>query len=173
MRLQRSYMRGLALGVAGLTLMATGPAVALMCASPSEQSALNARVLQTEFMVAALTCGQQQHYNDFVTKFRNGLAVRGQTLRQLFEREYGAAATRRLDHFITRLANEASYRSLMQGTSYCTATASQFAFAMQHEPLELETLTSALGSGGQHGIGTCAAKASIAPLNFNIDAKTR
>ena len=173
MRLQRSFIRGMALGIAGLTLMATGPAVALMCASPSEQSALDARVLQTELMVAALTCGQQTHYNAFVTKFRDPLTARGQTLRQLFKREYGVAATRRLDNFITRLANEASYRSLMQGTSYCTATASQFATAMQYEPRELESLTSKLGSSGQHGIGTCAASAGIAPPNFNINVKTR
>lgn len=173
MRLQRSFLRGLALGVAGLTLMAASPASALMCASPSEQSALDARVLQTELVVAALTCGQQINYNAFVTKFRAALTVRGQRLRHLFEREYGVSATRRLDHFMTRLANEASYRSLMQGTSYCTATEAQFAFAMQYEPRELESLTSSLGSSGQHGIGTCAASADIAPLNFNIDAKTR
>ena len=177
LRLQRSYMCSTATkfvgGFAGLLLFSASPADALICASQAEQSALDARVLQTEFMVAALTCGQQDHYNVFAIKFNDALTTRGQTLRHLFERSYGSAATLRLDRFITRLANEASYRSLLQGTTYCTTAALLFGHAMLYEPRELESLTSNLGSNGQHGIGTCAAAADIAPLNFNLSTKSR
>ena len=177
LRLQRSYLCSTAAkfvgGFAGLLLFSASPADALICASQAEQSALDARVLQTEFMVAALTCGQQDHYNAFVIKFNDALTTRGQTLRHLFERSYGSAATPRLDRFITRLANEASYRSLLQGTTYCTTAALLFDHAMQYEPRELESLTSNLGSNGQHGIGTCAAAADIAPLNFKLSTKSR
>jgi hypothetical protein len=166
-------MRNTVAGIAGLLLISAGPAEALMCASPTEQSALDARVLQTEFMVAALTCDQQDHYNAFVVKFNDVPTTRGQTLRHLFLLEYGSAATRRLDHFITHLANEASYHSLMQGRSYCTTAALLFDHAMMYEPRELESLTSMLGSNGQHGIVTYAAEADVAPLNFNINAKIR
>ena len=90
MRLQRSYMCSTAAkfvgGFAGLLLFSASPADALICASQAEQSALDARVHQTEFMVAALTCGQQDHYNAFVIKFNDALTTRGQTLRHLFER---------------------------------------------------------------------------------------
>jgi hypothetical protein len=168
-----STVAGVFGGFASLLLFSASPADALICASSSEQSALDARVLQTEFMVAALTCDQQDHYNAFVVKFNDELTTRGQTLRHLFERSYGSAATPRLDRFITRLANEASYRSLLQGTTYCTTAALLFDHAMQYEPRELESLTSNLGSNGQHGIGTCAAAADIAPLKFNLRTKSR
>lgn len=150
-----------------------GPAEALVCVSSAERSALNVRVLQTELMVAALTCGQQNRYNAFITKFKSALKVRGQTLRQLYNREYGTAATQRLDEFITRLANEASHRSLKQGPTYCTTAAVQFTQAMHYEPRELESMTSTLSSNGQHGIGACAANSGVAPLNFNTGTKTR
>ena len=50
------------------------------CASDTDLAALNARVLQTELMVAALSCDEKQRYNSFVTAYREVLRDRGQAL---------------------------------------------------------------------------------------------
>ena len=89
--------------------------------NPREQAALDVRYLQTELMVAALSCGRpefHQHYNLFVAKFGNSLKQNSTHLKSYFTRQYGNQGTTQMDRFVTRLANEASLRS-MQQASFC------------------------------------------------------
>lgn len=113
----------MASGIVLLMLAAVGgplrTAHAATCASNREMAALNSRVLQTELMVAALTCGQRDSYNYFATQFRQPLTHHGKNLRALFQRTYGNAGTSRLNAFVTRLANDASQRSMMLRQGYC------------------------------------------------------
>ncbi len=89
--------------------------------SPKEREAINFRLLQTELMVAALSCGRddfKSKYNTFVVRFRPALRHNGRALRAIFRRAYGHNGKRRLDKYVTRLANEASVRS-MENASFC------------------------------------------------------
>lgn len=85
--------------------------------SAREQQALSFRHLQTELMVAALSCGQPTYrskYNDFVIRFRPHLWRNGRTLHGIFARTYGRQGKRRLDDYMTKLANEFSIRSMVR-----------------------------------------------------------
>jgi len=89
--------------------------------SAEEKEAIAFRHLQTELMVAALSCGRQEYhskYNTFVLRYRPAFKRNGRTLRAIFKRNYGNGGKRRLDSYVTRLANEASVRS-MQRSEFC------------------------------------------------------
>lgn len=93
-------------------------------ANAREQAAFDVRFLQTEFMVAALSCGRpdyQNYYNTFVTRFGAPLKRHADVLKSHFTREYGKQGMNKLDSFATKLANEASLRSMQQVT-FCQDT---------------------------------------------------
>lgn len=92
------------------------------CARPAERTALELRVLQSELMVAALTCDYQADYNAFVTRFQPVLSKQGVALRGYFKRTYGGNGVRFLDSFITKMANAASQLSRDQGRRFCQET---------------------------------------------------
>ncbi|MFT5180376.1 MAG: hypothetical protein ACI8S3_000249 [Alphaproteobacteria bacterium] len=101
-----------------------GAANAVEPKGASETAALNARLLQTEMMVAALACDLRPRYNKAMRTFQNELVGHGKVLRSIFRRNHGASAQRQLDKYITQLANDASARSNYDRISYCrTATA--------------------------------------------------
>lgn len=112
-------------GVAAAALLAAAPAAAQTApANAREQAAFDVRFLQTEFMVAALSCGRpdyQHFYNSFVTRFGAPLKRHADVLKAHFAREYGKQGLNRLDSFATKLANEASLRSMQQVT-FCQDT---------------------------------------------------
>lgn len=108
-------------------------------ANAREQAALDVRYLQTELMVAALSCGRpeyHQHYNVFVSKFGNSLKQHGTMLKSYFTREYGKQGITQMDRYVTRLANEASLRSMQQPT-FCQDSATLFQRANALEPASL------------------------------------
>lgn len=93
---------------------------------------MNVRVMQTELMVAALSCravpgrdftGQ---YNAFVKSHGDRLVGHGKVLTAYFKDRYGANDFRRqLDAFITALANDASRRS-MNSATFCDESVQLF-----------------------------------------------
>ncbi|MFN4284259.1 MAG: hypothetical protein ACK4NA_16640 [Alphaproteobacteria bacterium] len=113
-------------GVAAAALLAAAPAAEAQTAPANarEQAAFDVRFLQTEFMVAALSCGRpdyQSFYNSFVARFGAPLKRHADVLKAHFTREYGKQGLNRLDSFATKLANEASLRSMQQVT-FCQDT---------------------------------------------------
>jgi hypothetical protein len=89
--------------------------------SAKEKEAIAFRYLQTELMVATLSCGRQEYrskYNTFILRYRPAFRRNGRTLRAIFKRNYGNGGKRRLDDYVTRLANEASVRS-MERSEFC------------------------------------------------------
>lgn len=48
-------------------LLSAGIAAAQPCAKPADLTALDVASLKSKLMVTALTCNQQDRYNDFVT----------------------------------------------------------------------------------------------------------
>lgn len=127
---------------------------ALSVASPSsaqplnarEQAALDVRYLQTELMVAALSCGRTEYhtyYNNFVSKFGNSLKRHSNVMKAYFTREYGAQGGKQLDTYVTRLANEASLRS-MQQASFCQDSKALFERVAATDAPSLEGLSAAI-----------------------------
>lgn len=112
-------------GVAAVALF-SGQAVADICADPLDQTAVRTKTLQTELMVAALRCDGNKRYNAFVHKFERDLVAQGSRLKTYFKQAYGAKSERRLNRFVTFLANSASLRSLDMGNGYCASAHALF-----------------------------------------------
>ena len=72
-------------GVATLIALVapTNAAHALEAKSPVERMAFRARVVQSDMMVAALSCGLRNQYNTVVTEFRSELVSHGHVLRSI------------------------------------------------------------------------------------------
>jgi hypothetical protein len=140
-----------------LVIAAVAPAEAgrMACVSARDEVALNARVLQTELMVAALACGEGKRYNAFVTTFRRELAAQGSSLRRFFSRAYGSAGNRQLNAFVTRLANDASIRSSAGSRRYCAAAGSLMSDALAARPGDFERLSRSSKLSGHHGFPRC------------------
>lgn len=116
----RAARRAAWLAAAGIaTLTALSSPSQAQAVNAREQAALDVRYLQTELMVAALSCGRpefHQHYNVFVAKFGESLRRHANVMKSYFSRQYGAQANKHMDTYVTRLANEASLRSMQQAT---------------------------------------------------------
>jgi hypothetical protein len=110
--------------------LAAPAALAADCADTVEQAALQTRAVQTEFMVAALACGQSEYYNAFVLKFQPQLIREGKNLQAYFERLHGATGTKRLNTFVTQLANLASERSIADRGQFCTTARDRMSEAL-------------------------------------------
>lgn len=108
------------------TLLLTTAAQAEMCARPNEERALRTRVLQSDMLVAALTCGEQARYNAVVTRFQDALGRRGHDLKGLFKRVYGRGGVAHLDRFVTALANESAQRQVADASGFCARAAEMF-----------------------------------------------
>lgn len=124
---QRPYSFVCRVGGAALAVaLMVGSAAAFENATRSERTALHVRQLQSDLMVAALSCDMRTRYNRIVKKLQPQLVQHGQALTGLFQRTYGAKAERELNRFVTAMANEASSRSLSQGAAYCRNSAALF-----------------------------------------------
>lgn len=143
----------------GLALSVPNGAAAAPCAALPDRGALQVRMLQTELMVAALSCNQRDNYNAFVKRFQPELVSQGQRLQRFFKREYGAGATRSLNSFITRIANEASRRSMAQGGGYCQTAAALYQDAKATVPGGLGGFAQRQVFAGLHGFSPCSSDA--------------
>ena len=132
--------------------MALSPIVeaqAATCYTPAETTAVEVRMLQSELMVAALACrdsnpelGMVAQYNEFVHRLTPQLVRHSKVLQAHFRRAYGAAGTRRLEAFVTALANDASKRS-MTSASYCHSAAALFGKVSALKRTDLESFSAA------------------------------
>lgn len=144
----RGAWRAAAFATVSLGALAAAPAVQAAGATPTarEQAALDVRFLQTELMVAALSCGRSdfhQSYNAFVTKFGPALKLHGSALKAYFSRQYGSQGVSKLDSFATKLANEASLRS-MQQANFCHDSGMLMQRAVELHPTSLESFSASV-----------------------------
>ncbi len=131
--------------VAGIVSVASFTAAsAFETRNANERAAVNARLLQTEMMVAALTCDLRPQYNRAVKTYRKDLVRHGKVLRKMFRRDHGASAQRRLDKYITQLANDASARSNGDRASYCRTATALFAEVLASGPNGFDSITQQL-----------------------------
>jgi len=146
---------------------ATGAAWAAPCLRPAEVESKQVRLLQTELMVAALTCrhhvglGFDDKYNAFVRKFDKRLGHHITVLRAHFKREYGAGFERQYDRFSTELANQASQRA-HGGGPYCTSSVPLFDQALVIQVKDLEGFAASTHLASLAQAGACDAKPQAA-----------
>jgi len=158
MSLGRSVRRGVA-ALAVLAMTATST-FAQTCALPDDLQALRTRMLQTDLMVAALSCQKQELYNAFVTRFQPELAAEGKTLKAFFKREYGSGSTKHLDDFVTRLANESSLDAMKQLRAFCKDSDALFKALLTLSPEGLPEFIAVWPQADRHGILPCTQQAA-------------
>ncbi|MEQ8602231.1 MAG: hypothetical protein RIB45_02845 [Marivibrio sp.] len=86
--------------------------------------AKSVRTLQSDLMVAALSCNERAMYNAFAVGYRSDLQQHGRALKSHFTNNYGGTGVKKLNAYVTELANDASIRHAQTGSAYCTAAAS-------------------------------------------------
>jgi len=87
---------------------------------------IEVRRLQTNLMVAALSCRARSEYNEFITTHRPSIQTYGKAIKAEFRRRYGREGSKHLNRFVTRLANEASARSNADRDAFCADAAALF-----------------------------------------------
>jgi hypothetical protein len=96
----------------------------------AERTAFEVRALQSQLMVAALTCNRDADYNAFVRKFQGELASSYRTVQGHFRRTAGGSHQRELDGFITQLANAHSQDGIRAGSQFCPLVTPLFQVAL-------------------------------------------
>lgn len=155
---------GVALAMGGMVMAGPVSAEAL-CNTSKSTTALAVRTLQSDLMVAALSCGIKSQYNAFATKFQAPLTSNGKVLKAEFDKRFGGKSTQRLTTYVTELANQASQRMSTQGSNYCAEVAGLFQNVLALQPKELD------GYARTHlavmnGVEECAVE-SVAMATFN------
>lgn len=126
------------------------------CATDRELAALNARVLQTELMVAALSCEERTRYNEFATSYQAVLVGRADDLRGFFQRTGGKQGPTRMNAMVTRLANNASKESQMNADTYCQFASELFDEVLKTPPTSFNTITDKSWIRERHGVSACS-----------------
>lgn len=101
-------------------------AVAEPCARPADLAAFGVAGLKTHLMVVALSCSQQDRYNDFVHRFQGELVSHERALHAYFARAFGGRGQAMHDDYITSLANTQSQSGIHQGTLFCRQNVGMF-----------------------------------------------
>jgi hypothetical protein len=129
-----SFVRGtLVAGVAAATLMTTAASATEISVSAKERASLEMRLMQSELMVAALSCSSADRYNAFVTRYKAQLTEYGKTMQDLFKRVHGGNAFSQINAFVTRVANEASLK-MAQNSHFCEEASQTFQALLQSGP---------------------------------------
>ena len=103
------------------------------------------RKVQTTLMVAALSCGSRDNYNKFIVKFKGVLQRHGQVIERDFIKRYGGVAgKKKLDKYVTALANEASSRSNSDYNAFCSRAGYFYSSLKDKKPRELGSFVSKL-----------------------------
>ena len=155
----RFSLRGkLAAAVIGLALTLPAFANAAPCVASDELPPLQVRMLQTELMVAALTCNQRTDYNSFITRFQPQLSSQGKSLQSFFKQKYGSGSAKALNGFVTRIANESSRRGMVQRGQFCRNAAGIHTESKKIAPTGLPAFAQTQQFASLHGITPCPVK---------------
>ena len=150
---KQMLLAGVVLGALALS----APLAAQSCLRAPERDAINVRLLQTELMVAALSCqgsDYPSHYNDFVRKFTPELVSHSKALKDFFDRRHSAKSRNELDSFVTRIANMASLRS-MQTSEFCEKSGTLIHEVLTLSPVDLASYSTNKGFADTDSIVGC------------------
>jgi hypothetical protein len=105
-------------------------ATASGCARPADLNALRTAAMQQRLMVAALSCGETQSYNQFVRSYQTELQNSDKNLQAYFRRVNGKTGTADYHAYKTRLANSSSMAVINDNVSYCANAKASFEQAL-------------------------------------------
>lgn len=168
-RLGFGRLAGMAMAAA--IVLGAGAAHAVPCAQPNEHAALGTRVLQSNLMVAALSCGDRANYNTFVRKYERELVTRGRSMQAFFTRAYGGGGTSQMNRFVTSLANDASARS-RTAPNFCNEIHSLFDTLLQGDPSRLNDVLASQTFTGSHGFASCQKPSDVTTASAKPKATT-
>ena len=165
----RFLVAGLAAALAGAALPAVAQAQA--CIQPVEKTALDVRSLQSQLMVIALTCGEQDKYNAFVNRYQAEL---GSTWRAMTASYRRAGGQKALDSYITTLANAQSQDGIRQGTNFCRNAMPMFDAAMAAPATgpALQQVALLNNLSNPHGFDECAVRTTSTAASAPAAART-
>jgi len=110
-------------------------ATASGCARPADMNALKTAAMQQRLMVAALSCGESQSYNNFVRSYQTELQASDKNLQNYFRRVNGKTGTADYHAYKTRLANSSSMAVINDMTGYCASAKASFETALNAKPV--------------------------------------
>lgn len=118
-------------------------------------------MLQTELMVATLTCrGMSKHdfsrqYGSFVETHRAGLKSNSDVFQSHFKRSFGGGGQTQMDRYVTGLANDYSRSSMMGSGAFCEQQGPLFDKASSIKPSELAQFAAERAEGRAVGVPSC------------------
>jgi hypothetical protein len=90
------------------------------------QQAFNVIALKSALMVGALSCAQQDQYDQFMTAFQPHILAEQHVMDQYFKRGSGYYGQAKEDDFVTLLANNQSVGGIAQGKIFCLNNTAEF-----------------------------------------------
>ncbi|MDB2414233.1 hypothetical protein N9W34_00500 [Rickettsiales bacterium] len=133
------------------------PISSFACAMQEESQALDFRALQSNMMVAALSCDQQKNYNRFMIKYKNNLITGSEDIKSYFKRKYGFSYERELNRFVTDLANKATQFSMNKNSdTYCQQVSAMFKDLIDMEENMLGGYIEKQHLASLHGVNSCS-----------------
>lgn len=145
-----------AVGLTTLVLALPISVAAKKCADKNEKAALDLRAMQSQLMVAALSCNQHEAYNRYIKKFSRELSQQGRAFEHYFRRIYSQKAPYEMNRFITTLANASSKQSLrLNDEEFCQTSSYLFKELLTSDVKKIRYLAGDRQFEGLHGIGVC------------------
>jgi hypothetical protein len=149
--------------------MAPGAALAARkCARPKEVTAIQVAAVQQQLMVAALTCHDIASFNAFQTGYARQLRRSDWRLRHMFRRLFHGHGMKQYHAFKTRLANDASMRSIHDNAAYCQQAGLAFAAALSPDKPSLADFVAGIAVHDDAPVDSC----DIRVANSLAGAKT-
>jgi hypothetical protein len=108
-----------------VAMIACAGAALSACITPRERQAYEVYALRTEVLVGAQSCRMTDRFNIFATKFTRELTAEGRELRSHYLKTYGKGGDKKLDDFVTQIANS-SFVEGSGGGDLCAATTAIF-----------------------------------------------
>ena len=131
------------------------------CVKGADEVALQVRVVQTDLMVAALSCSASDRYNSFVKGDQKVLMAAHTQLQSFFKKRGGASA---LNAFITKLANDSSRRSIADIAKFCQESGWLYDAILDPKRPDLPTFIGPLLVAQRHGFTPCEPRATYIVL---------
>ncbi len=144
------------------------------CKATSDEKSVYMRSLQTDLMVAALTCSSSDQYNSFIHQFSSVLKTDADHLRGYYKKRNGKAGADELNTFVTHLANDESERSIQEGQSaYCDNSAQLFKTVLALPANKVEDFAATLPISAEAPVRHCtvAPVLPVAPANSTNSAE--
>jgi hypothetical protein len=126
------------------------------------QQAFNVIALKSALMVGALSCSQQDQYDQFMTTFQPHILAEQHVMDQYFRRGSGYYGQAREDDFVTLLANNQSVGGIGQGAIFCLNNSAEFkAVLALRTPSDLDNFVTDLAPDAPVVV---AARPTVSPL---------